>query len=94
MEEICEEIMDLQKKSRYDLMYQKPHQLGGRPSKAIQTFGIEDNQGNLVTDHRKALRILEKYIQDLYDSENRPKFKQKANWMKMTKDLLYLKVRL
>ena len=30
MEEICEEIMDLQKKGRYDLMYQKAQQLGGR----------------------------------------------------------------
>ena len=72
MEEICEEIMDLQKKGRYDLMYQKPQQLGGRSNKAIRTFGIEDNQGNIVTVHRQALRIWEKYIKDLYDSENRP----------------------
>ena len=51
MEEICEEIMDLQKKGRYDLMYQKAQQLGGRTSNVIRTFGIEDNQGNIVTDH-------------------------------------------
>ena len=68
MEEICEEIMELHKKGRYDLMYQKAQQLGGRTSKAIRTFGIEDNQGNIITDHRKALRIWEKYIQNLYDS--------------------------
>ena len=49
----------------------KAQQLGGRTSKAIRTFGIEDNQGNIVPDHRQALRILEKYMQDLYDSENR-----------------------
>ena len=53
-------------------MYQKAQQVGGRSSKAIQIFGIEDNQGNIVTDHRQALWIWEKYIQDLYDSENRP----------------------
>ena len=53
-------------------MYQKAQQLGGRTSKVIR-FGIEDNQSNIVTDHRKALRIWEKYIQDLYDSENCPK---------------------
>ena len=64
--------MDLQKKGRYDLMYQKAQQLGGRTSKATRTFGIEDNQSNIVTDHWQALRIWEKYIQDLYDSENRP----------------------
>ena len=51
-------------------MYQKAQQLGGRTRKATRTFGIEDNQGNTVTDHR-ALRIWEKYIQDLYDQENR-----------------------
>ena len=42
MEEICEEIMDLLKKGRYDLMYQKVQQLGGRTSKVIRMFGIED----------------------------------------------------
>ena len=50
MEEICEEIMDLQKKGRYDLMYQKAQDLGGRTTKAIRTFGIKDIQGNIVTD--------------------------------------------
>ena len=53
-------------------MYQKAQQLGGRTSKAIRKFGIEDNQGNIVTDHRRVLRIWETYMQDLYDSENRP----------------------
>jgi hypothetical protein len=69
-------------------MYQKAQQLGGRTSKAIRTFGLKDNQGNIVTDHRRALRIWEKYIQDLSDSENHPmilQLKQKRrNWMKMT----------
>ena len=74
MEEMCEEIMDLQKKGRYDLMYQKAQQLGGRTSKAIRTFGMEDKQGNIVTYYRRALRIWEKYIQDLYDSEICPKY--------------------
>ena len=60
MEEICEEIMDFQKKGKYDLMYQKSQQLGGITSKALQTFGIEDNQGKIVTDDRRALRIWEK----------------------------------
>ena len=48
MEEMCEEITDLQKKGRYDLMYQKAQQLGGRTSKAIRTFGIEDNQSLII----------------------------------------------
>jgi hypothetical protein len=70
MEEMCKEIMDPQKKGRYDLMYQ---QLRGKTSKTTRIFEIEDNQSNIVPDHGQALRIWEKYIQDLYDSENRPK---------------------
>ena len=53
-------------------MCQKAQLLRGRTSKAIRTFGIEKNQSNIVIDHRQALRIWEKYIQDLYDSENHP----------------------
>jgi hypothetical protein len=53
-------------------MYQKAQKLGGRTNKAMITFGIQDNQGNIDTDHRQALRIWEKYIQDIYDSENHP----------------------
>ena len=63
--------MDLQEKGIYDLMYQKAQQLGGKTSRALRTFGIEDNQGNIVTN--QALRVWEKYIQDLYVSEYRPK---------------------
>ena len=66
MEKIC-----LKKKGRSDLIYQKAQQWGGRTSKATRTFGIKDNQGNIVTDHRRTLRIGEKCIQDLCDSENR-----------------------
>ena len=39
MEEMCEEIIDLQKKGRYDLMYQKAQQLGeelGKPYKHLE----------------------------------------------------------
>ena len=73
MEEIFQEKLDLQKEGRYDLMYQKAQRLEGRTRKAIRTFGIEVNQGNIVTDHRRTIKIWGKYIQDLYDSENRPK---------------------
>ena len=50
MEEICHELMDLQRKG--DLIYQKEQLLGRRTIKTIRTFGIEDNQVNIVTDHR------------------------------------------
>jgi hypothetical protein len=55
--EIGEEIMGLQKKGRYDLMYQNAQKLGRRTSKAIRTFGIEENRGSILTDRRQTLRI-------------------------------------
>jgi hypothetical protein len=36
-------------------MYQKAQQFGGRTSNSKGTFGIEDNQGNIVNYHRQAL---------------------------------------
>ena len=35
MEEICDKILDPQRKGRYDLIYQKAQQLGGRPTKTF-----------------------------------------------------------
>ena len=45
-------------------MYQEAQKLG-KTSKAIRTFGIEDNQVNIVTDYWWAFRIWVKYIQDV-----------------------------
>ena len=41
MEEMCEEIMDLRKKGRYDLMYQKAQQLGGRIAKPYERLELK-----------------------------------------------------
>ena len=38
MKKLCEEMMNLQRKCKYDLMYQEAKQLGGRTSKAIKYF--------------------------------------------------------
>jgi hypothetical protein len=56
MEEICDEIMDLQRKGIYDLLYQKAQQLEGRNTKIVRTFG-KDNQGNIAIDHQRVLNI-------------------------------------
>jgi len=77
-------------------MYQKAQKLGGRTSKATQMFRIEDNQGNIVTDHPQALRIWEIYIYKICMiqkiAQEILQLKQKRNCMKMAKDLVYLKV--
>ena len=74
MEEVCDEIIYIQRIRRYYLIYQKAQQFRGRTTKIVKTFGVEDNQGNIVTDYRRALRVWGKCVQDLYDLENCPRY--------------------
>jgi hypothetical protein len=52
--------MEIQRKGRYDLMYQNAQQLGERTTKTTRIFGIEDNQ--LIIEkpsgYRKIYKIL------------------------------------
>ena len=48
MKDICDEIIDLPRKGRYDLMYHKAQHLGRRATKSIRTFAMKDNQGKIV----------------------------------------------
>jgi hypothetical protein len=40
LESKCDEIMELQRTGRYDLMYRKVKELDGMENNEIQTFGI------------------------------------------------------
>jgi hypothetical protein len=53
---------------------QKAQQIGRRTSKEIRKFRLENHGVNVMTDQRRALRIWEKYREDLYDSDNCPKY--------------------
>ena len=57
MEYKWEEMTDLQRKGKYDHIHHKAQELEGRSTKTMITFGIKDDQGNIVTGHRRALRI-------------------------------------
>ncbi|PNF27481.1 hypothetical protein B7P43_G08244, partial [Cryptotermes secundus] len=72
LEKICNEIMEFQRTSRYDLMYMKTKELGWKENHGIQNVGIEDSQGNRIVDQRQVLKIWENYISELYDRPNRP----------------------
>ena len=40
------------------------HNIGVRINRTIRAFGIEDNQGNIVTEHRWALRLWENFLEN------------------------------
>jgi hypothetical protein len=72
LESICDEITELQRTGRYDLMYRKAKELDQKENNGIRTFGIEDSRGNMIADQKEVLRIREIYIEELYDRANRP----------------------
>ncbi|KDR08815.1 hypothetical protein L798_01515 [Zootermopsis nevadensis] len=48
--EVCDEIMTLQRIGRYDLMYAKVKELGWKENNGIRTLQIEDPSGKIVSD--------------------------------------------
>ena len=48
LENICNEIMELQRTGFYDLMYMKTKELGWHETKGIQNIGIKDSRGNRI----------------------------------------------
>ena len=72
IESVCDEIMELQRRGRYDLMYQKARSLEWKNSNGSTRFGIENNDGTVVSEQKEILKVWEDYIATLYDKENRP----------------------
>jgi hypothetical protein len=72
LESKCDEITELQRAGRYDLMYRKVKELDRKENSEIRTVGIEDPQGNMIVDQKKVLKIWEIYVEELYDRANQP----------------------
>ena len=67
LENICNEIMELQRTGRYGLMYMKTKERSWKETQEIQNIGIEDSQVNRIVDQTQLLKIWENYITELYD---------------------------
>jgi hypothetical protein len=63
--------MEFQRTGRYDFMYKKTKELGGKETQEIQNIGIEDSQGNRIVEQSQVLKIWENYITELQDRPNR-----------------------
>jgi len=72
LENICNEIMELQRTGSYDFMNMKAKELGWKEAQRDYNIGIEEYQGNRMTEQSQVLKILENYITDVYDRPNRP----------------------
>jgi hypothetical protein len=65
LESKCDEITELQRTVRYDLMYGKVKELDRKDNNGIQTVGIEESQGNMTVDQKQVLKIWEIYVEEL-----------------------------
>jgi hypothetical protein len=72
LESKYDEITELQRTGRYDLMYRKAKELDQKENNGIQTTGTEDSQGNMIVDQQQVLKIWEIYVEELYDRANGP----------------------
>jgi hypothetical protein len=51
-ENICNEIIEIQRTGRYDLMYMKTKEAGWKETQGIQNIGIIDSWRNKTVDQR------------------------------------------
>ena len=65
-------LWNFKETGHYNLMYMKTKELGWNETQGIQGNGIEDSQGNRITEERQVLKIWENYITELYGRPNRP----------------------
>ena len=72
LENICREIMEFQRRGRYDFMYIKTKKLDWKETQGIQNICIEDSQGNRELEQSQMLKIWENYITKLFGRPNRP----------------------
>jgi hypothetical protein len=56
LESKCDEIMELQRTGRYDLMYRKAKELDWKKNNGIRSIGIDDSQGNIIVNYELAVR--------------------------------------
>ena len=70
MEDVCEELMNFQRKGRHNQVSEGT-KIRRKNYQIVRIFGIEESLGNIITYYLRILRTWEKCIQDLFTSESR-----------------------
>ena len=73
LKEQCEEIEELDKRGRSDLMYAKAKEMGKKYKKSRSTNNnIQDSGGKILKDQNQIKERWKEYFETLYDAENKP----------------------
>ena len=62
---ICNEIMEFQRRGRYDLIYMKTKEIVWKEAQGIQNIGIKDSQVYRRVEQIQVLKIWKNYITEL-----------------------------
>ena len=71
MKQKCEEIEELERKLRYDLMYHEVQSLDYGKKSRKGMWLIEDENNEEITDKQGILNTWQKYVEKLYETRNR-----------------------
>ena len=69
----CDELEELDKNGRSDLLYAKVRQLMGKNKSMRRNAGIKDVNGKLLTESDEVRNRWREYIDVLYDKDGKPK---------------------
>ena len=72
----CEELEQLEKRGRADLLYAKVNQLTWKNKSTGRSMTIKDADGKLITEANGVRERWKEYIEKLYDKEGKPKLKE------------------
>jgi len=70
-EEQCRDIEELQKIGRHDKVYEKVKKITKRATTG-RGIAVEDEEGKLLQDANEVRRRWKEYVEDLYQSKDRP----------------------
>ena len=76
--EQCNELDELQKQGRYDILYNRIKDLTKKKGKSSTT--VKDKNGKLLSNPDDVRERWREYIEELYDKENRPKEEEMGNY--------------
>jgi len=69
----CEELEEMDKRGRSDLVYAKVKKITRTDTKSTSsTTGIKDLNGNLLTEPVEVRERWKSYVEDLYSAQDKP----------------------
>ena len=72
MKQKCEEIEELERKGRYDLMYHEVKRLDYGKKSRKRMWLIKNENDEEITDKQGILNTWQKYVEELYETRKRP----------------------